>query len=207
MLYSILMIPIYLGLAGPIASGKGVFADHLKVLGFEYVSLSDEVRQELSWRGMEINRENLMNVGDEMRKLHGNGYWADRAMSTVQDPNHNIIFDSIRNPGEIMQFRCIPKFKIIGVDAPIEKRIFWYTERARQRGEDNPDMSVFVQTSVRDRGVGQAEYGQQVDACLKLADIIIQNNSTKEAAAEKLSRYLKSEFNFDPEIHSRHKEK
>lgn len=201
------MIPIYLGLVGPIASGKGVIADHLKKLGFDYVSLSDQVRQELLMRNMKITRENLMDVGDEMRKLHGNGYWADRAMSTVQDPSHNIIFDSIRNPGEILQFKCIPKFKIIGVDAPIEKRILWYTERARQRGEDNPDMSAFIQTSVRDRGVGQAEYGQQVDECLKMADVVFQNAGKKEDIINELNKYLKSEFHFDPEVHRKHKEK
>lgn len=200
------MTPIYLGLVGPIASGKGVFADHLKELGFEYVSLSDQVRQELLTRGMDINRENLMNVGDEMRKLHGNGYWADRAMSVVIDPNHNIVFDSIRNPGEIMQFRCIPKFKIIGVDAPVEKRIIWYLERAKQRGEDNPDMGAFIQVSIRDRGVDQEAYGQQVDLCLRMADITIQNDRSKTEAVTELNKYLKSEFFFDPEIHRKNKE-
>ncbi len=201
------MTPIYLGLVGPIASGKGVFADHLKELGFEYVSLSDQVRQELLARGMEISRENLMNVGDEMRKLHGNGYWADRAMSTVIDPSHNIVFDSIRNPGEIMQFRCIPKFKIIGVDAPVEKRIIWYLERAKQRGEDNPDMGAFIQVSIRDRGVDQEAYGQQVDLCLRMADITIQNDRSKKDAVAELNKYLNSEFFFDPEIHRKNKER
>lgn len=207
MLYSILMLPIYLGLVGPIASGKGVLADHLQNLGFEYISLSDQVRVELSTRGMEINRENLMNVGDEMRKLYGNGYWADRAMATVADPSHNIIFDSIRNPGEIMQFRCIPKFKIIGVDAPIEKRLYWYLERAKQRGEDNPDMNAFIQVSIRDRGINQEKYGQQVGECLKMADVVFQNAGKKEEIVNELNKYLKSEFNFDPEISQRHKEK
>lgn len=207
MLYSILMSPIYLGLVGPIASGKGVLADYLKSHGFEYVSLSDQVRQELTSRGMEINRKNLMDIGDEMRKLYGNGYWADRAMSSVSNPCHNIVFDSIRNPGEIMQFRCIPKFKIIGVDAPVEKRLIWYLDRAKQRGEDDPDMSAFIQVSIRDRGVGQEKYGQQVDECLKMSDVIFKNDYGKEEIINELNKYLKTEFNFDPEIHRKHKEK
>jgi len=201
------MSPIYLGLVGPIASGKGVLAEYLKSLGFEYVSLSDQVRQELQSRGMEINRGNLMNVGDEMRKLHGNGYWANRAMSEVFDPSRNIVFDSIRNPGEITLFRCIPNFKIIGVDAPVEKRLVWYLDRVRQRGEDDPNMSAFIQVSIRDRGVNQQKYGQQVDECLSMSDIILQNGGKKEEIINELNKYLKSEFQFDPELHRKHKEK
>lgn len=201
------MSPIYLGLVGPIASGKGVLVEHLKILGFDYVSLSDHVRQELQLRGMEINRENLMNVGDEMRKLYGNSYWAERAMSGVADPNRNIVFDSIRNPGEINLFRCIPKFKIVGVDAPVDRRLIWYLDRALERGEDNPDMTAFIQVSIRDRGVNQGTHGQQVDKCLEMADIVLQNEGKKEEIIGKLNKYLKSEFQFDPELHRKHKEK
>lgn len=201
------MVPIYLGLVGPIASGKGVLADYLKHLGFEYVSLSDQVRLELKKRGLPITRENMQDVGDEMRRHNGNCYWADMAMCAVQNPNHHLVFDSIRNPGEIGELRSLMNIKIIGVDAPVEKRLHWYLERARQRGEDMPDMNTFIQVSVRDRGVNQQKYGQQVDECLKMSDMVFQNIGRKEELVSELTRYLKSEFNFDPEIHRKHKEK
>lgn len=201
------MSPIYLGLVGPIASGKGVLSDYLKILGFDYVSLSDQVRLDLRRRNLPITRENMQDVGDEMRKLHGNCYWADMAMCAVSNPNHNLVFDSIRNPGEIRELRSLMNIKIVGVDAPIDKRIIWYLERARQRGEDDPDMSTFIEVSLRDRGVNQQSYGQQVDECLKMADIIFQNNGHKEDLTRELGKYLRAEFNFDPEIHQKHKEK
>lgn len=200
------MSPIYLGLVGPIASGKGLLSDFLREIGFEYVSLSDQVRLELKKRGLPVTRENMQDVGDEMRKLNGNCYWADMAMCAVQNPNHHLVFDSIRNPGEIRELRSLMNIKILGVDAPVEKRIAWYQERARLRGEDNPDMSVFIEVSLRDRGVNQLPHGQQVDECLKMADIIFQNNGHKEDVIRELSNYLKSEFQFDPELHRRTKE-
>ncbi len=201
------MLPIYLGLVGPIASGKGVLADHLKYLGFEYVSLSDEVRAEAIRRGIPINRHNLQNLGDELRKTFGNCVLADRAMLSVKDPSHNLIFDSIRNPGEIRELKHILNIKIIGVDAPVERRLIWYLERAKERGEDDPDMNAFIQVSIRDRGVNQEKYGQQVDECLKMADVIFQNTNKKEDIIRELNKYLKSELHFDPEIHRKSKEK
>ena len=193
------MKPIYLGLVGPIASGKGLLSDFLVEKGFEYVSLSDQVRLELKRRGMQVTRENMQDVGDEMRRLHGNCYWADLAMCAVKDPSRNLVFDSIRNPGEIRSLRSLMDIKIIGV--------LWYQDRAKRRGEDNPDMSVFIEVSLRDRGINQQTYGQQVDECLKMADIIFQNSGHKDDVLHEISNYLKKEFNFDPELHRRHKEK
>ncbi len=202
-----LMLPIYLGLVGPIASGKGMLIDHLKTLGFDTYSLSDVVRQEAERRGLKIEREVLQDVGDDLRQKFGRAILAEQILEQVHDPDRNIVFDSIRNPGEICYFQHLLDIQIIGVDAPVEKRIAWYLERAKKRGEDNPDMSVFIQASLRDRGVGQVATGQQVDKCLEMADIMFNNGGTKDDILKGLDRYLTNEFRFDTEIHRRFTEK
>lgn len=201
------MSQIFIGLVGPMASGKGVAASHFKNLGFKVFSLSDKVREEAQLRGLELNRETLQDVGDNLRFLYGNQILAERTAFDLIGETDNIVIDSIRNPGEVIYLQNILNIKIIGIDAPVENRIIWYLERARERGEDHPDMVTFIKSSLRDRGVGQEANGQQVDKCLELADILLYNSGTKKDIQKEIDRFLVSEFNFDPELHTRHKEK
>ena len=46
-----------IGLTGPNAAGKGEVARYLERRGFHYFSLSDEIRDEVRQRGLEISRE------------------------------------------------------------------------------------------------------------------------------------------------------
>lgn len=201
------MKPIYLGFVGPIASGKGVLVTHLKELGFDVYSLSDEVRKEARSRGLPITREVLQNLGDELRESFGRQVLAERALASVANVERNIVFDSIRNPGEICLFRNLLDIKIVGVDAPPELRAKWYLQRAKERGEDVADLDHFFQASLRDSGYKENLSGQQVDKCMQMADIKLFNNGTKDDILKELDHYLKNEFHFDPEIHHHSKEK
>ncbi len=206
------MNKINIGLVGPIASGKGVVADLLKEHGFNVFSLSDKVREEATSRGLPLIRENLQNVGDDLREKFGNQILAERTAFDLIGITGHICIDSIRNPGEIMYLKklkneVLSDIKIIGIDAPVEKRLVWYLDRARKRGEDSPNMDAFISSSLRDRGVGQSSNGQQVDACLALADVSFWNAGSISELHVEINKYLKSEFNFDPEIHRRGKEK
>ena len=50
----------------------------------------------------------------------------------------------------------------------------------QKRGKDYDPKTCeeFSKAEERDRGVGQALFGQQVEACLRLADVILDNNGT-----------------------------
>ena len=63
-----------IGLTGKNASGKGEVANYLKTKGFVYYSLSDVLREEATKRGLEHTRDNLINLGNELRKKYGANY-------------------------------------------------------------------------------------------------------------------------------------
>ncbi|MBI2107815.1 AAA family ATPase [Candidatus Woesearchaeota archaeon] len=67
-----------IGLTGKNASGKGEAAAYLKKKGFEYHSLSDILREEATKRGIEHARENLINLGNELRSQFGPNYLAKK---------------------------------------------------------------------------------------------------------------------------------
>lgn len=60
-----------IGLTGTLRAGKGVVSDFLKQKGFVYLSLPDELREMAKERKIELTRENLQNLGNQMREENG----------------------------------------------------------------------------------------------------------------------------------------
>ena len=196
-----------IGLVGPIASGKGEVAKYLRDLGFTVLSLSDRVREEVSARGLPLSRENLQNVGNDLREIFGGHVLAERTLELLGSTDGNVVIDSIRNPSEIEFLRHVLGITVIGIDASPEIRMEWYLDRAWRRGEDGTSDADFVRANNRDLGLGENNFGQQVVRCLEMADVVIQNEDTKKHLLEAVDYYLISELGFSPEGTRRSKEK
>ena len=64
---------MFIGLTGRFAAGKGEAAEFFKARGFNYLSLSDLLREALSERGVAPSRENLIAAGKVLRAAEGPG--------------------------------------------------------------------------------------------------------------------------------------
>jgi dephospho-CoA kinase len=171
-------------------SGKGDVGKHLKTLGFTYESLSDRVREEADSRGVERLRENLQDIGNDLRERYGLHVLAERTVEILGSNSGDIVIDGVRNPGEIEFLRRELDAKIFGIDAPVEKRLEWYLARAEERHEDGASVEEFMRANNRDFGIGESGSGQQVGRCLELADCIINNDSSKKKLFEEVEYYL-----------------
>lgn len=60
-----LLPELVVGLSGPIAAGKTTAARYLEQLGFRYCRFSEILVEELSLRGIAVNRNTLQKLGDE----------------------------------------------------------------------------------------------------------------------------------------------
>ena len=89
-----------IGLTGKNGSGKTEIAKYLLSRGFEYHSLSDEIREEAGKRGGPVTREVLIEVGNDLRGRFGPGVLAERILLRL-DHERNHVVDSIRNPAEV----------------------------------------------------------------------------------------------------------
>ena len=83
-----------IGLTGRNAAGKGEVAKYLQTKSFYYYSLSDAIRDELRARKLEVSREALIQVGNELRQRFGPSVLADRIVELTQ-PDRNYVIDSI----------------------------------------------------------------------------------------------------------------
>jgi len=164
-----------IGLTGGNASGKGEAASYLKSKGFEYHSLSDILREEARARGIELTRENLIQLGNELREKNSPSVLADLAIKKIVDKNKCVI-DSVRNPFEIKALRKLKGFTLIGIDAPAEIRF----KRAvsRKRPGDPKTLEEFIEKEREENLTSSTN--QQLENCLKEADILILNNSGLE---------------------------
>ncbi len=166
-----------IGVVGPLACGKGVVAEYLiKNKGFASFSLSTIVHDELKKSGVtNFTRTTLQDIGDKLRMREGDGALAKRAVAILKEKEvENVIIEGIRNPGEVEYLRTLPHFYLIAIDSKRELRY----DRVIKRGKpwDPKDWESFEKVDCRDQGDKQNKSGQQVLACMQLADIKIENN-------------------------------
>ncbi len=175
-----------IGLTGPNASGKGEVANYIKSKGFIYYSLSDILRREAKKQGIKPLRENLIKLGNDLRKKSGSSVLADLLMNELSKDG-NCIVDSIRNPDEVSTLRKIPGFTMLGIDAPLKKRF----ERSlkRERPGDAKTLQDFIEKEEKENK--ENPQNQQLKKCLLMADLVIINDSSIKELHKKIDETLK----------------
>lgn len=186
---------MFLGFTGPNASGKGEAIKYLvEKHKFVSYSLSDILRSELKVRGLEINRDNLISIGNELRQKYGPGVLAKLIIEKIKNMPQAVI-DSIRNPSEIEELRKnLRDFKLIGINADIKIRY----ERAKKRGrEGEKEISFEEFVAKEEKENSNSQTSQQLLKCFEMADIKIDNSGTIEELYNKIEKIL-NDLNYKP---------
>ena len=171
-----------IGLTGRNAAGKGEVAKYLQTKSFYYYSLSDAIREELRARKLEVSRESLIQVGNELRQRFGPSILADRIVELTR-PDRNYIIDSIRNPAEVATLRkACREFKLIRVDAPLQTRF----DRTVARRRENDPITFEAFVALETREASGDPMSQNLDEVEKLADEILVNDSSLEELRPKI---------------------
>jgi len=121
----------------------------------------------------------LIACGNELREKFGPDVLARRAAVRVQGPT---VIDSIRNPAEVAFLRSLGNFILVAVDAPLEVRF----ERARKRGRNESASSLDEFRRKEEQEKSTSETGQQLEVCLRLADLTIVNEASLEDLRKRL---------------------
>ncbi len=198
---------IVIGLTGPFGSGCSYLArEHIVPCGYEYISLSDILREECSKRWPDENisdRSNLQNLGNRTRKENHYNFLAELASQKIIDSDNKcFVVDSIRNTAEIELLKNIEgRFFLLATWADEETR--WKRVEDIYKG----NRQNFAIDEKRDRDE-ELEEGQQVSLCYKLADIVVINNKklhknntdyiTQKALIEKYLKIIKGEIPYVP---------
>jgi dCMP deaminase len=175
-----------IGLTGKNGAGKTEVCQYLISRGFEYHSLSDEIREEIRRREQEIDRDLLIDVGNELRSKFGPAVLAERILQRLGH-ERNYVIDSIRNPEEVAALRHRSDFTLLFVDADQSLRF----ERSRERDREGAAQSFeqFRAQEVKELDSDDPTR-QQLLATERLADVTVINDGTLEELHRKLERIL-----------------
>ncbi|MBT5021502.1 AAA family ATPase [Candidatus Woesearchaeota archaeon] len=171
-----------LGITGTIASGKGRAASYLKEKGFIHHSLSSEIRQIAKERSIEINRNNLIELGNLLRlESLAESILASRVLTNINidlknNPKANFVIDGFRDPDEINtvrhhEFEPNKQFILIAIDA--FPKIRFQRLKKRNRNGDPKTYEEFIALDKSEKNNGG---GQELNKCFKMADYLIRNN-------------------------------
>ena len=182
---------IVFGLTGKNASGKGTVAEILKKKNFTYHSLSDSLRDELKLLKKEETRENLIDIGNELREKGGPGVLADKLIPKLNFENNHIV-DSIRNPLEVISLRketLLRRFFLISVDA--NSRLRYDRLCSRGRIGDTDSWEKFVEQEKKEENVDDPNK-QQLSRTMQMADYNIDNSGTLEELEAQVNKIISS---------------
>ncbi len=176
-----------IGITGTNGAGKTSVCDYLQTRDFAYQSLSDEIREELARRQEPATRENLIEMGNQLRRTFGPAVLAERVKAKIQ-PDRNYVVDSVRNPAEVESLRRLPDFHLLHIDAPIETRY----ERVRTRRDARVPATFdeFVAQEQREMSSDDAAT-QQLLACYQMADEKLINDADKKALDARVDDLLR----------------
>ena len=181
-----------MGLTGKNASGKGEVSNYLKTKGFIYYSLSDVIREEATKRDLEHSRDNLINLGNDLRKNYGAEYLAKQINKKMKNTKkfsqkeNFFVIDSIRSPYEVKELSKNKDFILVGIEAPIELRFKRLLERNRLG--DAKSLEEFKQQEERENL--KKETSQQLDETFKLAKIVMINECSLGDLHKKIENLL-----------------
>ncbi|MBT4538967.1 AAA family ATPase [Candidatus Woesearchaeota archaeon] len=174
-----------IGVTGLYASGKDTVADYLKTNNFIHYSLSDEIREEAKRRKVKLTRDNLINIGNELREKYGSSILAERVKVRIK-PHKDYVITSIRNPEEVKALAKEENFILVTVTA--DPRVRFQRLKTRAREEDPLTFHEFVEKEKLEQSADPTK--QQMHKTIKLAKVTIKNNTTIEELNKKTAKFL-----------------
>ncbi len=175
-----------IGITGKNGSGKSSVAQFLMDNGYVYYSLSDIIRDELENAGRDTSRENLIQMGNDLRASGGAGVLAEHTLKKLR-VNECAVIDSIRNPFEVERLRIREDFYLISVEADSEVR--FSRCQKRNRAGDSQNYEVFLDVEAREAASADPTT-QQMDRTAEMADAVVKNNGTVNELNEKISQII-----------------
>lgn len=167
---------IIIGITGTLGAGKGTIVDFLiQKKGFRHYSVRAFISREIVNRGLDVNRDNMVVVANDLRAKHSPSYITDCLYEEAKQKGENAIIESIRTPGEIVSLREKGNFLLIAVDADIRTRY----NRAVKRGSETDHISFEKFQSDEQTEMNATDPNKQnLKKCIEMADIRIENNGT-----------------------------
>ena len=173
-----------IGISGTLGAGKGTVVEFLKERGFAHYSVREFLVEEILKRGLDVNRDNMVSVANDLRAKFGAAYIVEELHGRAMERGGDCVIESVRCVGEVEALREKSKvqspkskvgFVLWAVDADVESRYARIVERG-----SSTDMISF-DDFVRQEGSemkNENPLKQNLKACIEMADVCFRNDWT-----------------------------
>jgi dephospho-CoA kinase len=177
-----------IGITGTIGAGKGtVVAYLLEKKGFKHYSARAFITEEIVKRGLPVNRDSMVLVGNALRAEHNPAFVIESLYERAKTAGGDAVIESIRTPGEVAAMRGKEKFYLLAVDADPEIRY----ERIKARGSETDTVSLeeFKDQETREMHSDDPNKQNLAD-CIKQADFTLRNDGSFDDLYAQLEKFL-----------------
>lgn len=176
---------IILGLSGEIASGKGTVSKYIieKYQGSSH-RFSTMLRDIANRMHLEESRENLQKISTIFRQNFHDDILSEVIANDVKgDPHEVVAIDGVRRLADIAYLTKLPEFKLVYIEANIEKRY----ERITKRGENIDDVKKTFEEFRKDH---EREAELQIKELKNHSDFILDNNGSFEDLYKQIDKII-----------------
>ena len=148
--------------------------------------------KEIEKRGLAVNRDNMVEVANDLRKKHSPSYLAEQLFKQAERSGQNCIIESLRTPGEVEALRKKGSFYLLAVDADPKTRYNRIVQR--QSETDQVSFEEFLENEKREM-VSTDPNKQNLSKCIEMADFKLDNSGTIEELYKQANNVLQKIFN------------
>ena len=177
---------IIIGFIGEIASGKGTLAKYVREThhgeSFRHSSILRDILKRIY---IPDSRENLQTLSFNLRNAFGQEILSETMKHQIDESSSSLItIDGIRRESDIANFRELPNFFLIAIDATPEVRYERLVKRAENPGDTEKTWEDFLED-------GKAEAEIRIRDLMEKANFRVDNNGTHEESYAQIDEILK----------------
>jgi len=177
-----------LGLTGSFGAGKGAAVEYLiEQKGFVHFSARTFIVEVVKKKGLPVDRDSMILVGNELRKEFGPAYIIESLYKQAQETGGDVVIESLRAVGEVESLLAHGGC-VLGVDADPQIRY----ARAFARGSETDQVTFEKWREQEEEENNQSDPTKQnIFGALQLSDAVVQNNGSFEELYVQIDEALK----------------
>ena len=176
-------------ITGPQAAWKWAIVDYLtQKKWFAHYSVRWFLTQELEKRWLTVDRDSMRELGNELRANYWPSYITDQLFLQAQEACKDAIIESVRAIGEVESLKKNSDFILLAVNA--DQKLRFARAIARKSASDFVSFEKF-QEQERLESENSDPFKQNINACIQMADYVINNDWNLEDLYKQLDEIIK----------------